>query len=136
MLVVIDTNVLIAAISPKSLYHVIFKALFAGKFRLLISTEIYFEYTELLTLKSKHENLFLFEKFILESENVLVSEPTTRWNIIVADKDDNKFVDCAIAGKAEYLVTNDAHFNVLKNIEPPFVKLISGEDFIKLITHE
>jgi uncharacterized protein len=38
------------------------------------------------------------------------------WSLIEHDKDDNKFCDLAIAGNADYLVTNDAHFNIVKLI--------------------
>ena len=32
------------------------------------------------------------------------------------DPDDNKYCDCAIAGNAKYLVTEDKHFQILKSI--------------------
>ncbi|QNU68960.1 hypothetical protein EHE19_004175 [Ruminiclostridium herbifermentans] len=39
------------------------------------------------------------------------------WNLITNDADDNKFVDCTIASNAQVLVTQDKHFEVIKNIE-------------------
>ena len=48
-----------------------------------------------------------------------------------ADSDDNKFVDCAVASDAEYIVTNDKHFNPLKAIPWPKVEIIKIADFIK-----
>ena len=38
--------------------------------------------------------------------------------LINADPDDNKFFDIAVAANADYLVTNDAHFNMVKNFIP------------------
>ena len=45
--------------------------------------------------------------------NVIRVEPQFRFNIITADKDDNKFVDCAIAANADFVITEDQHFTAL-----------------------
>jgi len=52
------------------------------------------------------------------------------FNMIVADPDDNKFVDCAIACNAQFIVTEDTHYNVLQNIEFPKVDIIKLDDII------
>ncbi len=51
-----------------------------------------------------------------------------KWGLI-KDKDDNKFVDCAIAANARYLVSNDKDFNVLKKTAFPKLDVISYENF-------
>jgi len=51
------------------------------------------------------------------------------WNLIEADSDDNKFVDCAVSANATGVVTQDKHFNVLRNIDYPNITLISINDF-------
>ena len=53
--------------------------------------------------------------------------------MIESDPDDNKFADCAIAISADYLVTNDSHFNILKSIPFPSVNIIKAEDFITVL---
>ncbi|MBC8180569.1 PIN domain-containing protein [candidate division KSB1 bacterium] len=50
--------------------------------------------------------------------------------IKITDEDDNKFVDCAISSNADFIVTNDRHFNILKNIEFPKVNVINVDDFL------
>jgi predicted nucleic acid-binding protein len=55
-----------------------------------------------------------------------------KWQLINADKDDNKFVDCAIAGNADFVVTEDKHFNELKIVEFPKLTVLSINEF-KLI---
>ncbi|WP_417570360.1 PIN domain-containing protein [Phocaeicola coprocola] len=52
---------------------------------------------------------------------------------MTADQDDNKFVDCAITANAEYIVTEDHHFNELKNISFPSVAIINLKDFAKTL---
>ena len=41
--------------------------------------------------------------------------PHFRFHLIENDPDDNKFVDCAIVAGADYIVSEDAHFRVLKD---------------------
>jgi len=43
-------------------------------------------------------------------------ETYIHFGLITVDVDDNKFVDCAVAADAEYIVTNDKHFEVLNKI--------------------
>ena len=113
MRIVLDTNVLLISIPVKSEYYPIFHALTIGKIDLLINQEIYLEYIEILKLRGNIFSFNLFNKFILEAPNVHLIDIHFQWNLIQADMDDNKFSDCAISGNADYLVTNDSHFNVL-----------------------
>ena len=48
--------------------------------------------------------------------------------------DDNKFVDCAVAASADFIVTEDKHFKVLKDIPFPLVNVISMDDFVEILT--
>ena len=49
--------------------------------------------------------------------------------LITTDVDDNKFADAAIAGNADYLVTEDKDFNELKSISFPKMQVISLKEF-------
>lgn len=52
------------------------------------------------------------------------------FNLIEADPDDNKFVDCAVCGNADLIVSNDSHFSVLANIKFPKVRVVRIEEYI------
>ena len=54
-------------------------------------------------------------------------------NLITIDPSYNKFVDCAFACNANYIVTNDKHFNILQKIQPPKINIISIENFTNLL---
>ena len=57
-----------------------------------------------------------------------------QWHLLAdTDADDDKFVDCAIACGADYLVTNDKHFNKLREVLFPVVPIIRAEDFLILL---
>ena len=61
--------------------------------------------------------------------NVIRKDPHYTFALIEADKDDNKFVDCAIAANAKCIATEDKHFRVLKNIPFPKVEILGIEEF-------
>ena len=58
------------------------------------------------------------------------------WELIKADYDDNKFADCAIASNADYLVTNDKDFNILKKIDFPKINVINLDEFKRILLNE
>ncbi|MBQ9672247.1 MAG: PIN domain-containing protein [Prevotella sp.] len=62
---------------------------------------------------------------------VTLVDPFFRMNIISADPDDNKFVDCAFAAGADYLVSEDNHFNILRATPFPQLNLVTLDEFIK-----
>lgn len=61
-------------------------------------------------------------------------ETYIHFGLIKIDIDDNKFVDCAIAADAEYIVTNDKHFEVLNEIPWPKVSVIKIQEFLSQIS--
>ena len=50
------------------------------------------------------------------------------WQLL-QDADDNKFADCAIAANADYLITNDKDFNILKQINFPKISVVTIQEF-------
>jgi len=119
MNVVLDTNVLLVSIAKKSRYRIIFDNLLANQFNLIISNDILSEYTEIIAQKANVNVANNISEMLLALSNVQKQDVFYKWNLIDADKDDNKFVDCAIAGNADYWLSNDKHFNCLKTIEFP-----------------
>ena len=128
--VVLDTNVLLVSIARKSKYRPIFDSLLEGQFQVVISNEILTEYVEILERKTNANVAHNIAESILNLPNVEKVEVSYKWNLISADPDDNKFVDCAIAGRVKYVVTDDKHFNILKEIPFPKVDIISIEEFL------
>ena len=105
----------------------------SGKFTLIISNEIIYEYQEIIERKANDTVAKNIIEMILALENISKQEVYYQWNIIENDKDDNKFVDCAIAGNADYLVTNDKHFNIVKQTKFPPLKILNIKEFITML---
>ena len=51
---------------------------------------------------------------------------------LLSDPDDNKFVDCAIAANADFIVTHDKDFETLKKLQFPKIKVIDTLKFFTL----
>ncbi len=129
--VVIDTNCLLQIISKKSPYRPIWDAFLNGRYELCVSNEILDEYQEILGQQitpSIAENIVLL---ILNKSNVRLVTPHFRMELIQADPDDNKFVDCAFAANADYLVSEDSHFDVLRNTSFPKLNLVTLDEFME-----
>ncbi len=127
---VLDTNCLLMCVSPRSPYHQIWTDFVEGKVEWCVSTEVLSEYTEILTEKSSEWFAETVVNAIVNNENTVRVSPTFFFNLIQSDPDDNKFVDCAICGNAEFIVSNDSHFNVLKRIGWPKLSVIRIEEYI------
>ena len=133
MTIVADTNIWIISLTSRSPYHEIFIALRNGKFDLAISNEILTEYHEVISNKYSPRVANEFIHLLTELPNVHYTTVYYYWDLIKADQDDNKFADCAIAAAADYLVTEDNHFNILHQIDFPKVTLLGIDDFSALI---
>jgi uncharacterized protein len=130
---VIDTNCLLASISPRSAGYGLYRAFDAEQFEWVVSNEILTEYAELLTQKYSVKTAQLVLEILTLAPNTRFQEAYYRWQLIEADPDDNKFVDVAIAAGVTVLVTNDGHFDVLKAIDFPTVPVLSLAQFLRLL---
>lgn len=131
--IVIDTNCLLAILPSKSPYHQVWTDFIKGRLEVCVSNEILMEYEEILSQKTSPNFADAIIKALLNRKNLIRVSPTWRFHLISQDVDDNKFVDCAIAGQAEILVSNDNHFQVLKQIDFPKVTIFKIQEFISTL---
>lgn len=139
MRIVLDTNCLLQILGAKSPYHFLFSDFLHSRYDLCVSTEILFEYEEILRLKASVVAADLFMKVISRSRNVFRKDPYFHLDLMTRDQDDNKFVDCAFACQADYIVTDDRHFDEVASIEFPQFNIINLDAFssmMKRIHHQ
>jgi putative PIN family toxin of toxin-antitoxin system len=103
----------------------------SGNISLCVNTEILNEYEEILAQKTTREIAHNVVETIARLHTTLYQEVYIHFSLITQDVDDNKFVDCAVASEAEYIVTNDRHFSILKMIDWPKVSVIAIKEFIR-----
>jgi len=135
MKVVIDTNILLISLPKFSKYRPIFDGLLKGKFKLAISDSILQEYIEIIGNKTTGQIAQNLGDLLMTLENVEKTDVYFRWNLIKADPDDNKFADCAISARVSFLVSNDKHFKVLREVKFPPVNVIDADDFLEAISN-
>lgn len=133
MKVVLDTNIILGSISPFSKYHLVMDKFEQGDFILCLTTDILLEYEEKLTQNFNPAVAELFAGSLILRQNVEFTKVFFNWRLIYPDMDDNKFVDCAVAANAHYLVTNDRDYRALKRIEFPKITIIKMDEFIAIL---
>lgn len=130
--IVLDTNVFLVSLASGYKLHWIFNSLLKGTFDICISNEIITEYHEVISKRYSIEKTESTLDFLLLLPNVKFIDPFFNWNLIEQDKDDNKFVDCAIAASADFIVSNDRHFDILSSIAFPKISVLTSEAFEQL----
>ena len=129
--IVLDTNCLLQTLPSRSPYHKIWTEVMAGRISLCVNSDILNEYEEILAEKTNAEIARNVVRAIMRLHTTIFQQVYFHFGLIEADPDDNKFVDCAVAVDAEYIVTNDAHFNILKQIEWPRLTIIDIKEFTR-----
>ena len=129
--VVIDTNIVVsAALRPYGLQRTVFLLALTKPARMYVSREILAEYRSVLArpalkiTKGRQPQLLQ-----LVRNRVQVVHPRYKLEV-TSDPEDNKFLECADAARADYLITgNQRHF-------PRFwqnTKVITSREFVSLV---
>ncbi|HSO62684.1 MAG TPA: PIN domain-containing protein [Desulfobacterales bacterium] len=66
-----------------------------------------------------------------KTDKVLFSAQTPKLNVVLEDPDDNKFIECAVALKARFLVSGDKHLTGIKDYMK--IKIVSPKEFLDLM---
>ncbi|MGQ7854263.1 putative toxin-antitoxin system toxin component, PIN family [Pedobacter sp. WC2501] len=133
MKVVLNINVLLVSIPKKSKYRPIFDTLISGYFHSVISNDILSEYVEILEQKTNFLVASNVAELLLNLKNVEKVDIYFEWKLILSDLDDNKYVDAYVCSNADYIITNDHHFKILKQIEFPKVNVLTIDEFLSVI---
>jgi putative PIN family toxin of toxin-antitoxin system len=112
MLVVLDTNIVVSSLLFRGAASAVHKAWVEGRIELLFSRDMLAEYPQVLSYSkfklSRDEVEYLMEEEIVPfGHEVEVEDSGTSW--IPEDGDDDRFVEAAIQGKADALVSGDDH---------------------------
>ncbi|MBO7595380.1 MAG: putative toxin-antitoxin system toxin component, PIN family [Salinivirgaceae bacterium] len=131
--IVLDTNCLLQTLPTRSPYHKIWSEILCGRICLCVNTDILNEYEEILASKTTYKIAHNVVEVIARLHTTVYQDVYIHFGLIKQDVDDNKFVDCAVAANAEYIVSNDSHFSILKEIDWPKLEVITINDFARQI---
>ncbi|HKV63752.1 MAG TPA: putative toxin-antitoxin system toxin component, PIN family [Candidatus Acidoferrum sp.] len=128
---VLDTNVLVsAALKPDGLQRTVLLLALAKPARLYVSGPILAEYKTVLSRPELQIRKGLRHRFLQLVNSRAHQVKPVQHLAITADPDDNIFLECADAARADYLITgNQRHF-------PRFwkqTKIITSREFIDLV---
>jgi putative PIN family toxin of toxin-antitoxin system len=131
MKVVIDTNIFVSSFfggNPRKIIYLWKK----GEITLSLSKDILEEYVDVLQrvgLKEEdgiEELLSLFAKGV----NIIFTTRTPKIKVVKDDPDDDKFIECAVALKAEVVITGDSALRAMG--EYMGIKILSPQEFLKI----
>jgi len=112
MRAVLDTNVLISSVISTGTPHNVVVAGFEGEYQLIVSVATLTEFRETLL---KYPDRFHMNETKIQQEVETVRyfaefvTPTEDITAVAADPDDDKFLEAAVAGDVDYLVSGDQH---------------------------
>lgn len=129
MKIVLDTNVLISGIFFAGAPYEVLKAWRDGRIQILISEEIIEEYRRVGELLSKKFPGIEFAPALqLLAIHAVFVRPKKLAAQVCEDPDNDKFLECAIAGKSKLLVSGDKH--LLKISRYKGIVIVSPRNFV------
>jgi putative PIN family toxin of toxin-antitoxin system len=136
MKITVDTNILISAAFWLGNPHRIIKKVEEGELELTLSAEILEEFEEIMgqdKFQLKLENINatvsdVVSKLVEMSEVVGISG---RVKAVKADPDDDKVLECAVNGKADFIVSGDRHLLEMKEYRG--IRIVTAKEMLKII---
>ena len=132
--VTLDTNVLISGMFWSGISSVILERCRCGYIKLVMSSEITSEFEETLRYEKKFRQTEeeILQRVVEILDMSILVYPKEKLCIIQKDLDDNIVLECALAGKSDYIVTGDKHLLELRNYE--WTKIVTPREFIDILS--
>ena len=139
MKIVPDTNILVSSTfwdgDPRKILSLIDQKLVAC----ILSQEILDEYQKVIVrddIVEKIADKNLVASKIVERimSNSTIVKITIHLDIVKNDANDNKIIECANAGNADYIITRDEHLLKLRKYEN--IKIVKPEEFLDIMKNE
>ena len=128
--VVLDTNIYISAILFGRKPEEIRKLSQEGKIELLVSEAIIAEVAEVLRKKFDWESWQISQVIDEIRETAILVIPNQTLSVIKKDEDDNRILECAVEGKAHYIISGDKrHLLPLKEYQG--INILSPAEFLR-----
>ncbi|BCB96155.1 PIN domain-containing protein [Dissulfurispira thermophila] len=131
MRVVIDTNIFVSSFfggNPKKIID-LWKR---GDITLCLSSDILEEYIDVLIRLGMKDQKELYEllSFFSSGFNTLFTKKTPSIRIVKNDPDDDKFVECALALKADHIITGDKELLSIRRYKN--IQILTPQDFLRI----
>ncbi len=133
--ITVDTNILVSATFWYGASYRIIELVEQGKIELVLSEAIIQEFSAVLEYEEIKKKIVDKRLLMLRTVEKLVSMsaivvPTIKIAVVKEDPDDDRILECAVAGDVNYLISKDNH--LLKIVKYGKIKIVSPEEFLRL----
>lgn len=133
MIVVLDTNVVLSAVLFGGKPRRVLESAVGGTIQLSVSEPILAELKTVLQRPKFGLSAQFVQTVISEVAGIAEwVEPVEHFEIVTDDPTDNWFIDCAVAAKADYLISGDNH--LLKLGRCGKTKIVNVDDFLAVLS--
>ncbi|MBI1968495.1 putative toxin-antitoxin system toxin component, PIN family [Candidatus Woesearchaeota archaeon] len=129
---VLDTNIFVSGIHWTGASEKVVRSWMEEKFVLVSSLPIIDEIVRVLMafkVPLEPEDIFWWESLILEKSSLVF--PVEHLEVVKNDSDDDKFIEAAVEGKAQYIVSQDKH--LLNIMEYKQIKILHPDEFLRML---
>ncbi|OPX83532.1 MAG: hypothetical protein A4E53_04617 [Pelotomaculum sp. PtaB.Bin104] len=134
MRITVDTNVLISALGWNGAEAAIIEMVLDFELELCLSAQFLSEFYRVIKYPKFGFTDNEIDGFIGKLlPNVVLVSPSQNLYVVRADPDDNKIVECAVAGQSNYIISGDKHLLHLYEYEG--IKILRASEFLHLIIH-
>ena len=128
--IVVDTNIMVGAImKPAGASNKILDMWTQGSLTLLVTERILDEYRTILSQKWLPDRVSDLNRHMTEFAEVV--DPKERVYEIKEDPSDNRFLECAAEGEADYIISSDQHLLALKRFRR--TEIVRPTQFLKRV---
>jgi uncharacterized protein len=125
---VLDTNIYIAAFAyPEGRNAVVWNAAVDGRYELVVSPAIIRGMAKVLRRDFAWRDDRVRKGIRVVAQTARIIIPHSVLNVVTADPDDNRILECAVDGKADIIVSNDHHLLDLRVYSA--IPIVAGVDF-------
>lgn len=132
MRITVDTNVLISSLGWNGAEAAVIEMVLESRLELCLSAQILSEFYRVSMYPKfgfTNNEIDGFIGRLLPS--VVLVNPSQKLNVITDDPDDNRIIECAAEGKANYIVTGDKHLLSLFHYEG--IKILRAPEFLQIV---
>src|SRR3989344_3366319 len=129
---VLDTNIFVSGIHWTGASEKVLRAWMEGKFVLVSSLPVLDEIVRVLMafkVPLEPEDISWWESLILEKSSLFF--PVEHLEVVKNDPDDDKFIEAAVEGNAQYIVSQDKHLLNIKEYKG--IKILHPDEFFKFL---
>jgi len=126
--IVLDTNIIVSSALGGALVLILEKW-DEGKFTVIATSDILSEYFEVINrpkFRLNQETIDRITRYLYQFSEFVV--PEERIQFVDADPKDDRFLEAAVAGQVDFIVSGDNHLLELKEFR--YIPIISGREFI------